>query len=179
MQQRRFIPFLLASLLVLAFNFAGLKAHSQETANHTYMPEWTLYTEDGKKIQSLDYKGKPLILHFWATWCPFCKRLQPGLDALEKKYSDRGLKVLAVSLQEESGAKPQTELRARGLDLLTVVNGESLGIEQLNIQGTPTTIFVSPDGKILGSTMQSDPNDPKWESVAEYLVNLAADQNKE
>lgn len=159
---------LLTALILMAVH----SAHAQENSKPAQMPDWVLYKQDGTLVKSSDYTGKPLILHFWATWCPYCKRLQPGLDAIQKKYSEKGLHVLAVSLKEESGAKPQSELESRGLSLQTLVNGESLGIDQLNIDGTPTTLFIGPDGKILGSTMQSDPQDPKWEAVANYLIGL-------
>lgn len=160
--------------LVITFVFLLLsQAVSAQQANETKtMPEWQLHTQDGQIVRSDDYAGKPLILHFWATWCPYCKRLQPGLDKLAQAYASEGLTVLAVSLQEKPGAQPQTELEHRGLQLKTVVNGESLGLDHFAIRGTPTTVFIAPDGKILGATMQSDPEDPQWKSVAEYMVSL-------
>ncbi|MBT1063348.1 TlpA family protein disulfide reductase [Bowmanella sp. Y26] len=136
------------------------------------MPKWELYTQDGKLVSSEQFAGKPLILHFWATWCPYCKRLQPGLDRLAELYADKGLQIVAVSLSEKTGAMPQTVLIERGLKLETLVNGDELGLNKLSITGTPTTVFISPDGKILGATMQSDPEDPQWNTVAEYLTHL-------
>lgn len=158
-------------VIFLASFFVGV-ASAQQTQAPQVMPEWQLYTQDGKLVDSKDFAGKPLILHFWATWCPYCKKLQPGLDQLEQRYADKGLQVLAVSLLEKEGAMPQDELESRGLSLKTVVNGESLGGEQFAIAGTPTTVFIAPDGKILGSTMQSNPDDPQWTAVADYLVSL-------
>ncbi|MBN7819808.1 TlpA disulfide reductase family protein [Bowmanella yangjiangensis] len=111
-------------------------------------------------------------MHFWATWCPYCKRLQPGLDRLAELYADKGLQVIAVSLSEKNGAMPQSVLIERGLKLKTLIDGDDLGLHKFSISGTPTTVFVSPDGKILGATMQSDPEDPQWNTVAEYLTNL-------
>lgn len=161
-----------AILLLIGMLFVGSAA--AETQSNELMPAWQLKKQDGTIVKSSDYQGKPLILHFWATWCPYCKKLQPGLDKLSKQYQDQGLEVLGVSIQENVSAKPQTELEKRGLSLQTVVNGESLAFDVFDIKGTPTTIFIGPDGKILGSTMQSDPEDPQWETVAKYLVSLKA-----
>lgn len=157
-----------ALLLVAFFPLA----QAQETEKLTHMPEWVLKTQDGMEVNSMNYQGKPLILHFWATWCPYCKKLQPGLDRLQKEYGEQGLQVLAVSIREDEGATPQDVLKERGLSLKTVVEGDALAADMFKIAGTPTTYFIGPDGKILGSTMQSDPNDPQWDTVAKYLVGL-------
>lgn len=164
-----FMKQLVFSIVFALFSQAVIAQQADETQ---VMPEWQLLTQDGSVVRSDDFAGKPLVLHFWATWCPYCKRLQPGLDKLQQDYASKGLSVLAVSLQEKPGAQPQTELEHRGLTLKTVVNGESLGLGHFAIRGTPTTVFIAPDGKILGSTMQSDPQDPQWKAVAEYLVSL-------
>lgn len=151
--------------------FASI-AYAQEAKTLTHMPAWELKKQDGTVVKSSDFDGKPLILHFWATWCPYCKVLQPGLERLSKTYKAQGLEVLAVSLQEEDGAKPQTALIERGLTLQTVVKGEKLGLETFAIRGTPTTVFIGPDGAILGSTTESNPDDPQWDSVAQHLIQL-------
>lgn len=160
---------LLLTLLVLAQGMVS----AQQLELPTEMPEWQLQTQNGLQVSSQDYAGQPLVLHFWSTDCPYCKRLQPGLDELAQDYATEGLQILAISLNEVQGAKPQDELIARGLQLKTLVEGESLGFDNFKIFGTPTTIFVAPDGAILGSTMQSDPNDPQWRAVANYLVSLS------
>lgn len=159
---------ILALLLVLVMPVAN----SQENVKLTQMPEWVLKTQDGMEVNSKNFQGKPLILHFWATWCPYCKKLQPTLDRLQKEYGDQGLQVLAVSIREDEGAKPQDVLDERGFTLKTVVEGDELAADVFSVAGTPTTFFIGPDGKVLGSTMQSDPNDPQWETVAKYLVGL-------
>lgn len=163
-------------LLTLLVSTQGMVS-AQQLELPSEMPKWELPTQDGRIVHSQDYAGQPLVLHFWSTDCPYCKRLQPGLDALAQDYSYQGLQVLAISLNEVQGAKPQDELIARGLQLQTLVKGESLGFEHFKIFGTPTTIFVAPDGAILGSTMQSNPNDPQWRKVANYLVSLSPKEN--
>ena len=160
--------FLLISLLETAQSVVS----AQQLELPPEMPEWQLKSQNGATVSSQDYAGLPLVLHFWSTDCPYCKRLQPGLDKLAQDYAAKGLQVLAVSLNEASGAKPQNELISRGLQLKTLIEGESLGFGRFKIFGTPTTVFVAPTGAILGSTMQSDPNDPQWKAVADYLVSL-------
>ena len=63
--------------------------------------DWTLNNLDGKSITLSDYKGRPTLLVFWATWCPYCKKLLPGIAELNEKYEKLGLKVLAVNIRED------------------------------------------------------------------------------
>lgn len=132
-------------------------------------PNFTLETQDGRSVSLSDYQGKPIVLHFWATWCPYCKKLQPGLVKLHKKYQDQGLELLAISLREDEGAKPQDELKSRGYDFLTLVEGEKVA-EQYYVQGTPTTFFIAKDGEVLWVTNQSDPNNPKLEKAVQAII---------
>lgn len=167
---------LILKLLIISQGFAT----AQQIALPPEMPMWQLQTQDGVEVSSQYYANQPLVLHFWSTDCPYCKRLQPGLDKLAQDYAPKGLQVLAISLNEAPGAKPQDELISRGIQLKTLVEGESLGFDNFRIFGTPTTVFVAPNGSILGSTMQSDPTDPQWRAVANHLVNLIpADLNQE
>ena len=51
-------------------------------------PDFTLSEADGNEVSLADYKGRLLMLHFWATWCPYCKKLQPGLQRLSDVFED-------------------------------------------------------------------------------------------
>jgi len=146
--------------------------HAAEPEKNIQMPAWALYTDQGKLIKSSDFANKPLILHFWGTWCPYCKRLQPGLEKLRKTYESKGLQFIAISINESENAKPQAELNKRGIHITNVEKGDSLALEKFNIHGTPTTFFIAPNNTILGSTMESDPENPQFTQVAEYLLSL-------
>ena len=62
---------------------------------------WTLLSTDDEKISLSHYQGKPVILVFWATWCPYCKKLLPGLERLHQQYAAKGLTILAVNIMED------------------------------------------------------------------------------
>lgn len=157
-------------LLTLTFSGDGL---GQSTADNSVLPlapAWTLYNEAGTEVQSTEFAGKPLILHFWATWCPYCKKLQPGLDKLYRKYRGQGLQMIAVSIMEDEGAKPQAELDVRGMSFNTLIKGEKIA-RLFHMQGTPTTVFINSQGQVVASTRLSDPEDPRLEQVAKSLLN--------
>lgn len=161
---RKSTLFSLISLLLLSFFVS-----SQALAGKQYMPEWELKTADGEIIKSSDLIGKPLILHFWATWCPYCKRVQPGLDALYKKYQDKGLQMVAISFNEDEGAEPQKVIEERGHSFKTLVNGDMVANKLFSVTGTPTTYFIHADGSVLVSTKTSKPDDRGLEEAVKML----------
>jgi thiol-disulfide isomerase/thioredoxin len=72
-------------LLTLTFSGYGQGQGTADTRVLPLAPAWSLYNEAGTEVQSTEFAGKPLIVHFGATWCPYCKKLQPGLDKLYPK----------------------------------------------------------------------------------------------
>lgn len=137
------------------------------------MPKWELKTESGEIIKSDDLLGKPLVLHFWATWCPYCKKLLPGLERLHVLYGDQGLQSYAISFNEDEGADPQAVLKSRGITFPTLVNGDYVARKLFHVQGTPTTFFINADGSVLVSTRSSNPKDPHLEKAVKKLFKNA------
>lgn len=132
-------------------------------------PPWQLTTQAGKSISLSDYQGKPVILHFWATWCPYCKKLQPKLVELEKKYQSSGIKIVSISFNEDDGATPQDEIKNRGYDFITAVKGE-LVANKYGVRGTPTTFFINRQGKAIYKSTSSDVKNPKLELAVLEII---------
>lgn len=112
-------------------------------------PDFSLKTVDGKAVKLSDYKGKVVLLDFWATWCPPCVKGLPHVDKLgqDKERSDKGLIVLAVNVQEEA-AKVTKFMEAKKLTLNVPMDAEGKASEAYLIQGIPTSVIVDRDGKI-------------------------------
>jgi len=132
-------------------------------------PPWQLSTQSGETISLSDYQGKPVILHFWATWCPYCKKLQPKLVELEKKYQSSGIKIVSISFNEDDDATPQDEIKKRGYDFITAVKGESV-VKMYGVRGTPTTFFINRQGKAIYKSTSSDVNNPKLELAVQQII---------
>jgi thiol-disulfide isomerase/thioredoxin len=142
---------------------------SVNAAEYPAAPAWQLKTQEGKAISLSDYHGKPVILHFWATWCPYCKKLQPKLVELQKKYSDSGIEIVSISFNEDEGTLPQDEIKARGYDFITAVNGEPV-VSLYGVKGTPTTFFINRQGKAIYKSTSSDINNPKLELAVQEII---------
>lgn len=131
-------------------------------------PEWVLTDGMGNNVSSADLAGKPYVLTFWATWCPYCKKFQPGLDYIALDYIEIGIPTYAVSFWENEGATPVEEMENRGLYLPVLVEGDQVA-KAFGVLGTPTTIFVNQDGEIVYRHTAFDPNDPQLRVAYEQL----------
>jgi thiol-disulfide isomerase/thioredoxin len=69
--------------------------------------DFTLIDMDGKKVNLADYKGRPVLINFWATWCPPCQQEIPAFIELQDKYRDQGFVVLGVSTDDPADALKQ------------------------------------------------------------------------
>ena len=146
-----------------------LATFSSISADYPTAPTWQLKTQAGEYISLSDYQSKPVILHFWATWCPYCKKLQPKLVELEEKYKDSDIKIVAISFNEDEGALPQDEINARGYHFITAINGESV-VKEYGVKGTPTTFFINRQGKSVYKSTSSDINNPKLELAVQEII---------
>lgn len=163
---RRFIQY--SSLILVAV--LGLSVqHAVADDDVVMAPNFELKDAKGTLYTLESFKGKPLILHFWGTWCPYCKRVQPGIDALGKKYVKDGLQVIGASFNEPPNAKPQMHLTQHGITFKTLLNGE-LTAMFYEIRGTPTTYFIDRKGELIWGTNTINPNDPKLDIYAKKII---------
>ncbi|MEH6517975.1 MAG: TlpA disulfide reductase family protein [Halioglobus sp.] len=156
-------------LLTLSISFLSIPTLvSAEAA-----PDFTLSDVNGNRVSLADYKGRPLILHFWATWCPYCKKLQPGLERLSVEFENQGLALLGVSFREDEGVNPQAALTERGHSFKTLVKGIEVA-RLYGVKGTPTTLFIDSAGNIVGTTNTSAPDDPVLRQYAMIAMQKTA-----
>jgi len=153
-------------VFVTFFTAVSFSTHANEIAK-----PWQLKTQNGDVISLAQYKGKPVILHFWATWCPYCKKLQPSLVALQKKYQVQGVELISISFNEDEGALPQDEIKRRGYSFLTAVMGEEVA-KLYGVQGTPTTFFINRKNEIIWKTSSSDKTDPRFELALKEITKI-------
>jgi thiol-disulfide isomerase/thioredoxin len=114
-------------------------------------PEMSFDGLDGKPVALADFKGKLVILNFWATWCQPCLKEMPSLEKLEARLGP-ALVVLAVSEDRGGGEVVMPFLAKLDLGKLRIgLDPKSTAIHALHARGLPTSLIVDPDGKVLGT----------------------------
>jgi len=110
-------------------------------------PDFTLPTIGDKEFKLSDYRGKNVILNFWATWCGPCRYEVPAFKALQEKYNDGTVAIVAVStLDNPDGAASYA--RDNGLNFIIPLDPRGAVSDLYNIRGMPTTFFINDNGVI-------------------------------
>jgi thiol-disulfide isomerase/thioredoxin len=109
-------------------------------------PDWKLKDAQGTTHALADYRGKVLVLDFWATWCGPCVRAMPDLQKLHEKYRARGVEVIGINAWEQSNAAAY--MKEKGYTYGLLLNGET--VADAYRAGTLPTIYVlGPDGRVV------------------------------
>ncbi|MDQ7030680.1 MAG: redoxin domain-containing protein [Ardenticatenia bacterium] len=109
-------------------------------------PDFELPTLDGASVRLSELRGKPVIVNFWATWCPPCRAEMPALQRIAQRYEQQGLTVILVN-QGESPGRVRDFLNSLGITLPTLLD-DGRAAQVYRVRGLPTTVFVRPDGRI-------------------------------
>jgi thiol-disulfide isomerase/thioredoxin len=107
---------------------------------------------DGKQIDLSAYRGHPVIVDFWATWCGPCRKQIPELVALYKKYNkSRGLVIIGVScdLIQGDGVKAVAPFVEEFQINYPIAMADERLVDSMGVEAIPTTLFVGPDGKLV------------------------------
>lgn len=124
---------------------------SQAEAATTAAPEWQLNDPDGQSVKLSDFKGKVVILDFWATWCPPCRAEIPGFIELQKRYSGQGLTVVGVSLDTAGASVVKSFIKRVGMNYPVVIGNEKTAADYGGITAIPTTFVLDRNGNIVTS----------------------------
>lgn len=115
--------------------------------NPPTMPDVAVHTSEGAAVRLAAYKGKVVLVDFWASWCPPCKVSFPALDALSREYQSKGLDVLAINVDERRrdadlflGEHPHT--------LTVLFDPKGLAPQAFGVKGMPSSFLIDRAGAI-------------------------------
>lgn len=132
-------------------------------------PDFELQGEDGKTYKLSDYRGKVVVMNFWASWCPPCRYEMPSLERLWQKVKDKGVVVLGINVGESADAIFEfTGSYAMSFPIPMDIEGKV--IKKYSVAGLPATYIISPDGLITHRAVGSREWDDK--SVVEMLLKM-------
>ena len=110
-------------------------------------PDFELDNLEGQTISLGDLRGSPVLVNFWATWCPPCRAEMPYLEEVYKEWSGKGVAFLAINMGESSSQVGEF-IQSHTLALPVLLDARQDIAQRYNIQYIPTTFFIDKDGII-------------------------------
>ena len=111
------------------------------------LPAVTVTDLAGQTVNLADLRGRPVLINFWATWCPPCREEMPALERVERKWAERGAAVIVINFEEDK-ATIRRYLAENGLSLRVFQDSSGEVAQKLDITYLPTTLFVDGTGVI-------------------------------
>jgi len=116
--------------------------------------DFTLKSTTGRTVRLNHYRGKsPVLLVFWATWCPYCKTQIPSLIAMRKTYKSRELQILAIDVDPRG--KTEAFIKANDINYTVLYDAKTQGAKKAsvsdlyNVRGIPMSVLIDENGQIL------------------------------
>lgn len=122
-------------------------------------PNFTVYRSDSSPVKLSDYRGKVVMIDFWATWCVPCQNSLPHSQALAVKYKNQGLVVLGVNVWDDKRAFMQWVPAHKSYDAINFLidtaqnRSKSIASKLYNVTGIPTVYIIGRDGKVVAAKM--------------------------
>ena len=141
---------------------SSVRAAVKKEADRKLAPDFTLKDAEGKPVKLSDYRGKVVLLNFWATWCGPCKIEIPWFMEFEQQYKDKDFAVLGVSLDEDGWDAVKPYIASRKVNYRVVVGTEQVAQLYGEVDSLPTTFMIDREGRIaavhIGLVSKNDYN---------------------
>lgn len=168
LKSRDTVLFGLAAAFWVALAFSSAAGRSVEEDSNA--PDFTLQALDGKKISLSQYRGKYVVVNFWATWCGPCKVEMPSLEKLYQRFKSRKFELLAISGDMFGARVVRPFVEAQNLSFTILLDQRLAVSQQYGVVSLPTTFLIDPEGKVAGIHHGADDwSDPE---VLRFFENL-------
>lgn len=157
----------LAADLVAALRGAGLLVRPRTVT----VTDFTLPALSGQPLRLGDYRGRIVLVIFWASWCPYCRATLPTLERLHRRYWARGVAVVGITLDRDARAAA-AEARREGLTFPIGLDTQQAVTRSWQVYGTPTTFLIDPAGRLLGvANGAQDWDSPSVHTLLDLLLS--------
>ena len=126
-------------------------------------PDFTATSlDDGSPVSLSDYRGHPLLVNLWATWCHPCRAETPYLQSVYERYRDRGLRILGVSVDRRADHDSVIEfVEEFGVEYDIALDPDAVSRDLFHARGLPTSVLFNRDGTVafswIGPIPEGDP----------------------
>ncbi len=139
---------LLVEIVFFIGLYLGFRAWQQKDIVSGQAPMFSTTTLDGEYITSRDYRGEPLLIHFWATWCPVCRFEQDTIQAIAQDWP-----VVTVATQSGGIDEISAYLDEHDLDFPVIIDSDGDMASRYGIAGVPTSFILDSEGEIRFTTV--------------------------
>jgi len=140
-----FLVFLLRSGSSVRSTEGGLKPEGQRKP----APEFTLKDINGKSVTLSDYRGKVVLLNFWATWCGPCKMEIPWFTEFEQKYKSRGFAVIGISMDDDGWDSVRPFIEHTHMNYRVALGNDSVAQLYGGVDSLPTSFLIDREGRVV------------------------------
>lgn len=137
---------LLTEVVLIIAVYLAAKAYSERNLVAGTAPDINATSLAGRHVALGDLKENPVLVHFWASWCPVCKLQQNNIQAISKDHQ-----VITIAMQSGNELEVAAHMEENKLDFPTVVDEHGMLAKQFGVRGVPTSFILSPDRKIVFS----------------------------
>jgi len=140
-----------AAMLYFGFHMARRSGSGSapRIAKSSVAPDFSLEALDGKSTKLSDFRGKAVLLNFWATWCGPCKIEMPWFVELQKEYGSQGLQIVGVAMDDSSKDDIAKFAQEMGVNYPVLLGKEAVGEAYGGVPALPESFFIGRDGKIV------------------------------
>ncbi len=135
------------TLSVFLFNeyAEGTNSYSSGRMIGKPAPDLTLKDLSGNDVSIASFKGKTVLLNFWATWCPYCRKERAELNTLHDEYKDRDLVIVSISI-DRSLEKLKRYMKEMPAEFIVLSDTEGSSAGSYEIMGLPTSYMIDSEG---------------------------------
>jgi len=149
------VAMVVSLMLVFGYNLArrAPKTSANVQFKNGEAPDFTLQSLSGKSVHLSDFRGKAVVLNFWATWCAPCKIEMPWFVELQKQYGQDGLQFVGVAMDDANPKDIAQFAEDMGVNYPILLGKESVGDAYGGIPFMPETFYIGRDGKLVDKTL--------------------------
>jgi peroxiredoxin len=134
-------------------------------------PDFALQSIDGKTVRLSDFRGKAVLLNFWATYCAPCRIEMPWFVELQDRYAAEGLQVVGVAMDDASPDDIEKFASELGVNYPILVSEETVGNAYGGVQFLPSTFYIGRDGKVVDKVFGLKTKNEIEENVKKTLAH--------
>lgn len=128
------------------------QTETPEAEQKILAPDFTVYDEAGNTVKLSDYKGKPVVLNFWASWCPPCRAEMPYFNEASKTYAEEDIAILMINLtdgQRETKDIAVQYMKDNNYEMKLLLDSDGNAANTYQISSIPTTLLIDRAGYIV------------------------------